>query len=153
MRAYLIDPKTETVEQVDYDGNYRSIYKLLGIGNNPFTVVRLGPDRDVVFVDDEGLLNDPRYFFFVSGYHHPLAGRGLVLGTDADGDSISPAMTLDELRARVTFTKVSVEGFVELEAEEDTALGRMRVFRSMPVFGPGRMRVFRSTPVFGPPRK
>ena len=31
MKAFLIDPFTKTITAVEYDGNYKSIYKMLGM--------------------------------------------------------------------------------------------------------------------------
>ena len=104
MRAFLIDTPNKQIVEVDYDGNYKSINKL--IHADLFTVVYLDPSvmPDVVFVDDEGLINNnPHGWFKVDTYPQPLRGYGLVLGTDADGESVSPNVTLDALRARVTF--------------------------------------------------
>jgi hypothetical protein len=53
MRAILLDAKTRTVSEVDYDGDYKSIYGLIGC--QCFTVVQLG-NGDDLYVDDEGLL-------------------------------------------------------------------------------------------------
>lgn len=87
--AVLIDPATRSITEVEYDGDYKSIYKL--IGASCFDVVRIDRD-DTIFVDDEGLLNGKgmRTGFFVYGnYPQPLAGKGLVLGTDEEGESVS----------------------------------------------------------------
>jgi hypothetical protein len=54
-------------------------------------------------VDDEGLLKPQEGFFIYEGYRQPLAGNGLVLGTDEEGESVDPKMTLEELKSRVTF--------------------------------------------------
>jgi len=104
MRAFLIDTPNKQIVEVEYDGDFHSIYKL--IHATCFTVVYLDPSvmPDAVFVDDEGLINgNPHGWFKVNTYDQPLRGYGLVLGTDADGDSTSPSVTLDALRARVTF--------------------------------------------------
>ena len=53
---------------------------------------------DLICVDGNGLLKGPVYQFFgVKGYPQPLAGRGLVLGTDDEGDRVSPETTLEWL--------------------------------------------------------
>lgn len=104
MRALLIDTPNKQIVEVDYDGDYKSINKL--IHAEIFTVVYLDPSvmPDAVFVDDEGLINgNPHGWFKIDTYAQPLRGYGLVLGTDADGDSVSPNLSLDALRARVTF--------------------------------------------------
>lgn len=99
MKAYLIDPFTKTVSEVDYDGNYQNIYKLISSDTNPvstFTCVNVNEAEDTVFVDDEGLLDNmnTQQFFSLNGY--PLAGKGLVLGTNEDGESVTPSISLKE---------------------------------------------------------
>ena len=134
MKAYLIDPVAETVTEVDHNGDYRQIYEL--IQAQPFTCVGLWDEGDAVYIDDEGLLNNPRYFFLLDGYPQPLAGRGLVLGADEEGESRSPKITLESLRKRVSFAQLSVQGSIDTSGEEDTAFGRMMVIRHTPIFGP-----------------
>lgn len=99
MKAYLIDPFAKNVTEVNYDGNYKNIYKLISSETNPvstFTCVNVNEAEDTVFVDDEGLLGDmnSQQFFTLNGY--PLAGKGLVLGTNEDGDSVEPSISLKE---------------------------------------------------------
>jgi hypothetical protein len=92
--AVLIDPTNRSIMYVEYDGNYQSIYKL--IDAQCFDVVRIDKG-DTIFVDDEGLINGKgmRAGFFVYGnYPQPLAGKGLVLGVDDEGDSVSCANSL-----------------------------------------------------------
>jgi len=85
LTGILINPSDQSIAEVDYSGDYRSIGVLLDIGESPFTTIAFGR-RDVLFVDDEGLLKEPRDFFMVNGYQGLLAGRGLFLGTDDDGE-------------------------------------------------------------------
>lgn len=106
MKGYLIDPYKQTIEEVDYDGNYRSIYGLLTAEGCPvgtFDTVRINDKQDVIFVDDEGLFKRDQKFFKHPGYPTPLAGKGLVLGGDTYGNTrgVSKAITLEGLRADV----------------------------------------------------
>lgn len=103
MRAILIDTPNKRLVEVDYDGDYKSIYKL--IKADCFTVVYIDPSvmPDCVFVDDEGLINgNPHGWFKINTYDQPLRGYGLVLGTDA-GESVEPNTTIEALQKRVTF--------------------------------------------------
>lgn len=115
MKAYLIDAVAKTVTEVEHNGDYREIYTFLGC--DLFTVVRLDStesetDRgDGLFVDDEGLMKPQAHFFKIAGFDQPLAGNGLVLGTDDEGESTAPAMTLAELQAIVTFHSAEELGF------------------------------------------
>ena len=99
MKAYLIDPHTETITEVEYSGDYREIYK--HIDAEIFTTAQFNKFGDTVFVDDEGLFKEEQEFFLINGYPQPLAGKGLVLGCDEEGESVAPSITLDQCRALV----------------------------------------------------
>ncbi len=101
MKAYLIDPAAKAVTEVDYDGDYKSIYKL--IGADLFDTVRINRENDVIFVDDEGLLKPQAHFWRYGHLGHDLCGKGLVLGTDDDGDSISPKIALERVQSKVVW--------------------------------------------------
>lgn len=98
MKAILIDPHQREVTEVEYDGVYTSIYKL--IDAETFDLARL-PDGDGIFVDDEGLLKQPIDFFRLQGMTEPLTGKGLVLGSDAEGESIPPKITIEQIKKRI----------------------------------------------------
>lgn len=99
--AYLIDPETSSISEVETDYSSRSIYKL--IDAQLFDVVYINDQRDVIYVDDEGLFHS-KHFFRIEGYPSPLAGKGLVLGTDNEGETISPiSETIETLEAKITF--------------------------------------------------
>lgn len=102
-KAYLIDPISRTVREVEYDGQLHSIYTLLDC--ELIDSVWLNKQGDVCFVDDEGLLRDDaeeRGFFTIDG-SQPLAGRGLVSGTSMTGEEKSPAISLDACADMVRF--------------------------------------------------
>ena len=105
MKAYLINPFTETTEEIDYDGNLDTLYDLLNC--SCVDLVRCVTD-DGVFVDDEGLfVKDQKYFLF-PGYHSPLAGRGLFVGpTDDEGNSTEPTMTREQVEALVVYGELA----------------------------------------------
>ena len=45
--------------------------------------------EDTLYVDDSGLINGTEEFFFNPDFYpHPLAGNGLIIGTDNAGESI-----------------------------------------------------------------
>ena len=104
MRAILIDPFTQTIEEVDYSGDYKDIYGLIEC--DLFTTVYLpNTSDDTLFVDDEGLYVENQRFFKIEGYEQPLAGRGLLLGTDEEGESIDCMSTVEEVKAVVSWEK------------------------------------------------
>ncbi|MFN9291269.1 MAG: hypothetical protein ACK6EB_24620 [Planctomyces sp.] len=102
MKAFLIDPKAQSITEVDYSGDYQDIYAL--IEADTFDVVRLYPTGDGAFIDDEGLLKEQEFFWAHRNYPGLLAGRGLVLGVDEEGESAAPAVTLQHLGNDITFT-------------------------------------------------
>lgn len=95
MQAILIDPFTETIEEVDYSGDYKDIYALLGC--DLFTTVYTEM-ADTIYVDDEGLYVEDQRYFKLKGYPQPLAGRGLVLGCTDDGDSTDCVSSLQDIQ-------------------------------------------------------
>ena len=104
MRAILIDPFTQTIEEVDYSGDYKDIYGLIQC--DLFTTVYLpNTSDDTLFVDDEGLYVENQRFFKIDGFEQPLAGRGLMLGTDEEGESVDCMSTVEEVKAIVTWEK------------------------------------------------
>ena len=86
IRAVLVDSKSRTVTDVEYDGDYKSIYGMIGC--QCFTTIQL-PGGDALYVDDEGLLRvtADTPFMQVPAYPQPIAGSGLILGCDKNGNS------------------------------------------------------------------
>ena len=104
MRAILIDPSTQTITEVDYNGDYKQIYTFIDAAS--FDCVQLN-ESDTIYVDDEGLLNDAvsRISMFRVDGDNPayLAGKGLVLGTNEEGESIGTELSLVALSNIVAF--------------------------------------------------
>lgn len=146
MRAILIDPIARTISETEHNGDYRDIYRLLsdpehGLEVDDFNTV-LWNNRNVVFVDGEGLLKNPRYFFTIRGYLQPLAGRGLILGLNGP-ETIATDLTLRQVRPSIGFQELSVQGFTHEEGKTK--------YHKHPLFGDEEVNVIRQTPVFGPP--
>lgn len=113
VRAILIDPFKCEVTEVTHDAaDYRNIYKLISHESMPvdcFTCVYLD-DGDAIFVDDEGLLKPCDRFFKWRGYPQALAGRGLILGSDDEGDTRAAKIDIEEARKHLTyFERISPE--------------------------------------------
>lgn len=95
MRAIFIDAKNRKVQEINFEGDFQAIQKQIGV--DTFTVCGMR-DNDACYVDDEGLLNGTKDFFSNPNiYPHPLAGNGLILGTDDEGESTDCKVTLDSL--------------------------------------------------------
>lgn len=139
MKAFLIDPFNRTITEVEHNGDFHQIYEFLQI-TTPFTVVALGEEygRDSIFLDDEGLYAKDQRYFLLAGYPQPLAGRGLVLGCDDEGETVAPQkVTLDELHGLIAWTKPELR-FSHITTEESEI--------DHPVFG--RTAYIANTPHF-----
>lgn len=102
MKALLIDPNNRTVTEFEYDGDYRKISEAIGDGCRFFTTVNFPDGKNTIFVDDEGLISgEPKQFFQVPWYPTPLAGRGVVLGHDGQGESIATTVQADILESAI----------------------------------------------------
>lgn len=110
MHAYLLKTDQRTIEHVEWSrkaegpgaNELKRYYKLLDCSTITALRSDLMAGDDVIYVDDEGLIKGPVYQFFgVKGYPQPLAGRGLVLGTDKQGNSIAPETTREWLHQNV----------------------------------------------------
>ncbi len=106
MRAILIDPSNKTITEVEHQGDFRNIQRL--IEADCFDCVRLGTgDEDTIFVDDCGLLNGKAQevgMFRVEGNNPAyLAGKALILATDREGDSVGTDLTLEHMQTIIAF--------------------------------------------------
>lgn len=130
MKAVLIDAKSRTVSDVEYSGNWRDISPMLGC--DCFTVVRNLPDGDDVYVDDEGLLKltPESVFFTIPWYPTPLAGSGLIMSCDSQGESAPAVHDAEFYRKHVGFTGMKA---VWLKEElEPTGWPQTRIYYTKP---------------------
>jgi hypothetical protein len=110
--AYLIDPWTRTVKEVertavDAPGVLREIHSLMHCAY--IQAVRLhNAGSDVMYLDEDGHVKDTQAFFHCRLWSdQAVAGRALWVGTTADGDDASPATPLDYVRAHIAWGVVA----------------------------------------------
>lgn len=103
MKAFFINPSTQNITTVDYDGDWRKINRMIDAIRGSFDVVRLYKNGDAAFVDDEGLYAEEQMFWIHKNYPTPLAGKSLLLGTDDEGDSVEPQTSFDDLKHDIHF--------------------------------------------------
>jgi hypothetical protein len=103
MNAYFINPFSQKITTVDYDGDYQSISRMIDASRGYFDVVRLYGNQDAAFVDDEGLYVEDQQFWIHRNYPQPLAGKALVLGCNEEGDSIEPQTSFETLTNDIRF--------------------------------------------------
>lgn len=128
--GFLIDPVAMQITKIKLPGqsrdNLSTMYK--AIGCDLVEPVYMNRERDAVFVDEEGLLKNPTMFFYIKDFHQPLAGRGVVVGCDSEGETISPRkVTLEWLQANTAFVKMVAPGVTEVAAPPEL-VGRVTQF-------------------------
>ena len=101
-KGILINVNTQQVNYVVLGNDYREIYPL--INAHLFDVIRINRSNDL-YVDDEGLLTltEESKFFLIKGYPQPIAGSGLILGHNDEGESISTDLTIEQVITTITF--------------------------------------------------
>jgi hypothetical protein len=102
MRAIVIDPAAQTVEEIDTDGSLAALQQVVG-GSIEYVAV---DDDHHCYVNEEGLLDQPEHFFMFDGRHQPLAGRGIILSSTPEGDEAPCGLPLDGVKERVSFMDV-----------------------------------------------
>lgn len=121
-QTFVIDPHTQTINEVTYRGEYKHIYELIEC--DCYDAARINRHGDALFVDDEGLFKEHQAFFLHADYPQPLAGKALLLGCRAsDGETIAPTSTIEELREKVKWVMpIRVNGeVVWLDTEGEIA--------------------------------
>jgi len=100
-KAILINPFTRSITEVEYNGDFNEIYKLIGC--DTFTIAPITHRGDGIFIDDEGLFKFNQAFFKHDGYPQPLAGCGLIMGCDEEGETVEPTVSLTDTVHAVRF--------------------------------------------------
>lgn len=134
MRAILIDPTTKTISEVEHNGDYKEIYNLIECST--FEAVSI-VNNNTIYVDEEGLLDEEPGPFFQWEAYQPIPGKGLILATDEEGNSIGTTLELDFVRAKVTWPDIEFEGFdpiPEGSKIDHPIFGKMAVVGHTPVF-------------------
>jgi hypothetical protein len=113
MKAILIDPKAKQVMQIDYNGDYKTIYEHLSFTNSfgnshkvrTFDIVRTPTGGDGIYVDDEGLYApaEDKHWYNIkyNTQDMMLVNRSLVIGCDDEGDSKDCVSTVEDIKGRI----------------------------------------------------
>lgn len=104
MKAYLVNPATRCITEVQYTGDVSSLYALHDI--NAFDSDEFNEHRDAVVSDAEGHMNgagERHGYFRIAPGHEPIAGIALVIGTAANGAVAAPVITHEALLDSVEF--------------------------------------------------
>ena len=112
MKAILINPQQESIRHISYDGDYKSIYRIIQC--TTFEAVYLFDNGDTLWIDEEGLLRESNFAFDIKAdnpkFNQTIMGSALILGTDAEGESIECKSKLDDIKSIIKFRgKVAIE--------------------------------------------
>lgn len=125
MKAIVINPANKTVTEAEYHGDFKELYPLLSYADfevDCFDIVKID-DSETIFVDDNGLINNNgnrHGFFYVKGdYPVMLAGKGVILGTDADGESIATSLTTEQVKQMILFGRPRLVGMHQVWFDAD----------------------------------
>lgn len=101
MKAILIDSEQQEIRQVEYH-HPAEWQRLIG---GPIQLAHAWPNGDVLYVDEEGLLHSPRYFFAIpERTDQLLAGNGLIVGPEINHEGAEPpSITVQEVQQKVLF--------------------------------------------------
>ena len=111
MRAILVNPIDETIREVLYT-KHQELSRLEWtrdvLSVHTIDGIRLDENGHYMYVDDEGMLANMNYFFRYTNddfYVEPvlLAGKGLIVGTNEEGEDIEPELTVEDIRSRIKF--------------------------------------------------
>lgn len=112
MRGILINPWLKEIKQVEVGNDIQDIYQHLS-NTDPsclvtcITIGHVWENGDTLYVDDEGLFKPQCYFKVLGG--NLLTGRGLILGTNFEGDSVDVKSDLTDIIVQTTFLS-SIKG-------------------------------------------
>ena len=101
MKAIKIDIVNQKVEQVNIGNELEDIYEQIDNGCSTFTCVYGLDTADVIYADDEALFKEVQGGFMLHSMKYPIVGNGLVLGTNLEGESVNPEVSVDFIEKNI----------------------------------------------------
>lgn len=103
MRAIRIDHHKRTVYAVELEPGavLRGLQAAVGGCIEPAGDL---PGANVLYVNEEGLLRRPERLFVLRGWTaQPLAGSGIIVGEDPEGETVPADLSVADVWARLVF--------------------------------------------------
>lgn len=99
--AYLVEVEARTIRAVEIDPakSYEQIRNFIGC--NLIDMVRIDRHHCIV-VDDNGLIDELPCFTEVKDFGSPLAGNLLIVGVNAEGETVSPQRPIEDFAGILT---------------------------------------------------
>lgn len=107
VKMILIDSEAREVKQItlEEDANTPLFKAMQRQVDGLLAMATYLPNNDCVMVNDEGLFKF-RNFFILKDYAQPLAGNGLVVGTDNEGETVDAVSTVEDIEKSVQFIDI-----------------------------------------------
>lgn len=99
--AYLVEVEQRTIRMVEIDPANSLVDIRRHIGCDLIDMVRVDRHHRVV-VHDNGLMDELPCFTELRDYESPLAGNLLIVGTGAEGETVSPSRSIAEIAGMLT---------------------------------------------------
>ena len=104
VKALLINPEKETITEIELeygDKMLQELYRVIGCDSVEAMRSSLLMDgrlkSDDVWIDDEGLLKEQKHFWSLPYYSQWIAGNGVIMDTDEDGECVGHTFTPTEI--------------------------------------------------------
>lgn len=97
MRAIIIDAKQRQIREIEVNGTLACLQAAVGGLIEEAFMTGL---PDVLFVNEEGLINGTKYGFILEGAMQPLIGDGIIIGHDGRGGLVDAKVSLDAILLR-----------------------------------------------------
>jgi hypothetical protein len=102
MRVIVIDSEKQTVYETQIGKDFREIYPLIGNGCTTFCCPVALPNGDMMFADDEALLQDEiKGAFIMPDWDYPLCGNVVLINSDEEGESVDAVSAVADVEALV----------------------------------------------------
>jgi hypothetical protein len=99
--AYLVEVEQRTIRAVEVDPANTLADIRHHIGCGLIDMVRIDRNHSVV-VDDSGLTDELPCFTELKDYASPLAGNLLIVGNDAEGETVSASRPIEDFAGMLT---------------------------------------------------
>jgi len=107
VKAIIVDPVEKTLTPVIYNGDYKTIYKMIKCDTFDVARTEAAGHPLSVYVDDEGLFKHNQSFFMFNGMPQPLAGMGLIFGEVDDEGYDTDAPDIELIKDSVVFMNIA----------------------------------------------
>lgn len=100
MKVIFINAEKQEVEFREIENSLQAVYELLGV--ELIETAAYINENHALYVDEEGLLKNPRFWFSTEHCSQPhLAGNGVIIGLDPEeGNWVDCTLKLEDARIK-----------------------------------------------------